>query len=225
MKSRFRVVILRIMLCLGAMSVGGCVRIRPVTIPEVEVVVLDKETRTPIPNMVVYYCIRSTYLRSFLFIPDVFSGAPTEVLFFERHETDMEGKISIPKKRVWMKALYDDVDIYFDVNFDVKYHLPDNYEEMWKMYLEYYFNYRDSGEAEGVVMDERYKFMRYFGFFFDKQRVEEIGLMNPSKEPFENPRYYAEYVCFGTTGDKKKRHVVIKLPRRESTGQSTSFSQ
>ncbi len=203
-------VVLFIGLCCVALPTLAAIRIHPITIPAMEIVVLDKETKKPAPNIILYYNIDSVYYKSFLFIPNIFRIDHRELLL-ERYVTDADGKVFIPSKRVWIKLFHEDVaSATFFVNFDVK--LDGSKKKRMETFMEHMYAFREDQNEEGVSLNKKYKMVKLSTQFCNPPENKEYW-PSLAKEPFEELWYFSSGSFNRPLSDKTTRHIVIELPR------------
>ena len=201
------------LLVVSGQAMCGSLRIKPVDIRPVEVTVLDEVTKEPLPNIVLYYYLKSSYSKSFLGIP-----LPIEVyyrgLVAGRYRTDPHGRVYIPNQRVWLKLFHERVEyISLCVNFDLEEQServdPDRIDKFAADFI-------GDDRWGGLLFNDKYKTVFYIGCFAEEDEYKEGypkegELVHP---PFERPMCLQRQINFGSkSGDVKK--ITIELPRNE----------
>lgn len=201
--------------CLLAVSEQAtCVnlRIKPVDIRPVEVTVVDEVTKEPLPNIVLYCYLKSSYSKSFLGIP-----LPVEIYYRNlvagRHRTDSHGRVYIPNQRVWIKLFHERVEyISLCVNFDLEEQSekvdPDGISKFAADFI-------CDDRWGGLLFNDKYKTVFYIGCFAEEDEYEagdpkEGELVHP---PFERPMCLQRQINFGSKFGNVKR-ITIELPRK-----------
>ena len=190
-------------------------RIKPSEIRPVEIIVVDAETKEPVPEVTLCYNVVSGYWGSLLGIPNPWSGGRRDLLL-EKYKTDSAGRASIPARRVWIKPFYEVVDhVDFYINFDIR-------DERSKKRTTEKFRKAvstlicDEDDAN-IPSNDRYKTSVLYGFFFEDN---EVVADSPIKEnlinnPDETLVYRRESINYGPRHEKSKKTIVIELPLKK----------
>lgn len=190
-------------------------RIKPTEIRPVEIIVVDTETKEPVPEVILWCNVVSGYWGSLLGIPNPWSGGRRDLLL-EKYKTDSAGRVSIPARRVWIKPFYEVVDhVDFYINFDIK------EERSKKRTTEKFYNATSTlicdEDNKGILSNDRYKTSVLYGFFFEDN---EVVADSPIKEnlinnPDETLVYRRESINYGSRQEKSKKAIVIELPLKK----------
>lgn len=105
-------IVLFMMIPLSGFGVVKYTTIRPL-----EIQVVDATTKQPLPNMVVYYALKSEGQRFFGILNDPINFRAVQM---ERFVTDENGKVYIPKYRMWLGLNEKAFSEEFTVNLDIE---------------------------------------------------------------------------------------------------------
>lgn len=195
---------------LSVLSVActSCVSIRPrpATLPAVKIVVVDAETRKPVPNISVYYHVTSSYWDSFFGIPQFIEPCRRHLLL-EKYVTNARGEVCIPAQRVWIKLLYEDIyTVEFYVNFDMECGKCSE-DERYKLFVSKLSEIKVLHKYDDIVNDETYIISVLYSFFGHGKKgniVREDEIANVWNQ---------KIIDYGSEREKDKGTFTVDLKR------------